>query len=161
MNLQSKRASVGGSNTLADETEMTSFAKHRYQRGPEGQVVASDRQVLWLVHPESAEVAREDLDAARTKAFGKTAPGLAISYCGDVLRNAGHLLDTGRSESEAHRLLGRAVDLLDELDETLIALDPVRDTGTFALAATLHRDLEYLQAALATRRRARKEDVPQ
>ncbi len=78
-----------------------------------------------------------------------------MRYCSDILREAGRVLQAGRSESRVQRLVNRAVDMLDELDETLIALDPIRDGGTFALAAALHRDLEHLQSALATHRRSR------
>ena len=51
------------------------------------------------------------------------------------------------------RLLARAGDAIDDIDTVLIALDPLRDAQTFAVAASLQRQLEELQAVIADRRR--------
>jgi hypothetical protein len=44
------------------------------------------------------------------------------------------------------RPLGRACDLLDDIDEILVELDPVRDHAAFMRAASLSRQLESIQS---------------
>ena len=50
-------------------------------------------------------------------------------------------------------LLARAGDAIDDIDNVLVALDPVRDAPMFAVAANLQRQLEELQASMLDRRR--------
>lgn len=51
------------------------------------------------------------------------------------------------------QLLGRACELLDEIDEALVARHPVRGQEVFARAAALHRDLEAIQSLMPPDRR--------
>lgn len=44
------------------------------------------------------------------------------------------------------QVFARACDLLDELDDTLLGLDPWCDHETFVRAAALHRQLELIQS---------------
>ncbi len=44
------------------------------------------------------------------------------------------------------QLLGRVSDILDEIDDVLMGLDPDHDGDAFARAAALHRELEAIQA---------------
>jgi hypothetical protein len=50
-------------------------------------------------------------------------------------------------------LLARAGEAIDDIDSVLVALDPVRDAPTFAIAASLLRQLAQLQASISDRRR--------
>src|SRR5262245_39572593 len=50
-------------------------------------------------------------------------------------------------------LLARAGEAIDDIDSVLVALDPRRDAPTFAVAASLQRQLEELQASISDRRR--------
>ena len=68
--------------------------------------------------------------------------------CSDVLTEAGRLVALGMFAPALSRLIERACDLLDEVDEMLIGLDPVRDHRHFAQAAELHRRLETIQSQL-------------
>jgi len=73
--------------------------------------------------------------------------------CSSVLREARQLVVTGRFGPALGQLIARATDLLDEVDEALVGLNPSRRPGAFASAAALHRELEYIHAhALADRR---------
>jgi hypothetical protein len=53
-------------------------------------------------------------------------------------------------------LLERAGDTIGDIDSVLVALDPVREAPTFAVAASLQRQLEELQASITERRRRRR-----
>src|SRR6476620_5029378 len=82
---------------------------------------------------------------------------------GELARKAdicAHALDEARKLSERgvygpslSQLVARAFELLDDIDEILVALDPTRDQHQFAIAAELHRQLERLEAAIASQRR--------
>ncbi len=76
------------------------------------------------------------------------------AICGDVLDEARKLSQPGRHGPALHQLISRACDLLDEIDEMLVALDPISDGFPFAAAAALHRQLEHLQAGMTAERRA-------
>jgi hypothetical protein len=69
--------------------------------------------------------------------------------CASVLTEARRLTDQTRFGPLLNQLVARACELLDELDEILISLDPLRDGDDFATAAMLHRELEHVQAAIA------------
>jgi len=73
--------------------------------------------------------------------------------CAEMLAEALRLVRTGRFEIVLTELVHRVCDLLDELDDTLIRMNPVQDSATFALIARLHRDLEEVQARRAAVRR--------
>jgi hypothetical protein len=71
--------------------------------------------------------------------------------CSGVLREARSLASIGMFGPPLARLLARASDLLDDIDEFLIALDPLRDCDAYLRAAELHRALEEIQARLPRR----------
>jgi len=73
--------------------------------------------------------------------------------CAKVLAEARRLSSERFFGAPLYRVAFRAGELLDDLDEILVDLDPVRDGPSFALAAKLHRELEQVQAAIADHRR--------
>jgi hypothetical protein len=75
--------------------------------------------------------------------------GIATS----VLAEARRLAERGDFGALLNQLVSRASELLEDIDEILIALDPLRDERDFAAAAALHRELETIQAAIPTQRR--------
>src|SRR5262245_25312740 len=83
----------------------------------------------------------------RGEALRKTA------LCAEVLAEARELVSTRRNSPTLGALIARAHELLDEVDEMLIALDPPNDTQAFAVAAEAHRQLEYIEAASTAMRR--------
>ena len=50
-------------------------------------------------------------------------------------------------------LLAQADEAIDDIDNVLVSLDPVRDAPTFAVAASVQRQLEELQTSISDRRR--------
>ena len=86
---------------------------------------------------------------------GNAHPDLArnADICARVLAGARRLSEARRFGAPLDQLARRAGDLLDDIDETLVALDPATDGASFAVAAKLHRELEHVQAAIAERRR--------
>ena len=72
---------------------------------------------------------------------------------GNLLRPARELAHQQVYGPPLQSLLARAGDAIDDIDTVLIALDPLRDAPTFAVAASLQRQLEELQAVIADRRR--------
>jgi hypothetical protein len=77
-----------------------------------------------------------------------------VDVCGKALAEARHLVRRGRSDALVGQLIARASELLDDMDETLVALHPTRNAVDFAAAATLHRELEQIQAEISTLRRS-------
>ena len=83
-------------------------------------------------------------------------PGLAADdglphkseVCRGALAEAGRWVTTGMFGPLLRRLLARACDLLDDIDEGLIVLDPASDHDAFARAAALHRELESVQSRI-------------
>ena len=75
------------------------------------------------------------------------------AICDGVFAASRALALQGTSGPALHPLLARASELLDDIDRVLVALDPVRDAQTFAVAARLQRQLEQLQVATTDRRR--------
>jgi len=67
--------------------------------------------------------------------------------CANVLVEARRLADQQRFGPLLSQLIARACELLDDIDEILVGLDPERDADDFATAAKLHRELEHIQAA--------------
>jgi hypothetical protein len=75
--------------------------------------------------------------------------------CAKVLAEARKLTQAGQFGTLPNQLVVRAGELLDDMDEILVALDPARNPASYALAAALHRDLEQVQAALTDLRKRR------
>jgi hypothetical protein len=75
--------------------------------------------------------------------------------CSSVLREARQLVVTGRFGPALGQLIARATDLLDEIDEALVGLNPIRHPAAFASAAALHREMEYIHAHTLADRRGR------
>ena len=75
--------------------------------------------------------------------------------CANVLTEARRLANAATFGPSLNQLIARACELLDDIDEILIALDPVRDARDFATAAALHRELEHIQAVVPARQRGR------
>ena len=68
--------------------------------------------------------------------------------CSRVLREARGLAGAGTFGPALSELLTRASDLLDDIDEFLIAMDPLQDSEAYLCTAELHRALEEIQARL-------------
>ena len=66
--------------------------------------------------------------------------------CSCVLREARQLVVTKRFGPALGQLLFRAADLLDQMDEEIVGVDPDRHPEAFASVAALHRELDYIQA---------------
>jgi hypothetical protein len=75
--------------------------------------------------------------------------------CAQVLKEARRLSGLSIYNADIGRLLSRACELLDEIDELLVTVQPEWYPKEFALAAELHRTLEQLQAAIPPRFRGR------
>jgi hypothetical protein len=86
---------------------------------------------------------------------GDVRPDLAskADICAKVLAEARKLSLAGQVGTLPNPLVVRASELLDDMDEILLALDPVRNRPSFAIAATLHRELAYVQSTLTNWRR--------
>jgi hypothetical protein len=89
------------------------------------------------------------------RATGSAAAGTAVDFdrkaglCASVLVESTRLSRDGRQGAPLRRLIARACELLDELDELLVTLRPSRDSREVATAAVLHRELEHVQDAVA------------
>ena len=79
--------------------------------------------------------------------------------CAGVLREARRLIEAEMFGQALGRMLFRANDLLDEMDEGLVVLEPRSERGAFARAAELHRVLEELQSRLPSQYRSRQRRV--
>jgi hypothetical protein len=75
------------------------------------------------------------------------------AICRGVLFAARELVGQTAYGASLDLLLARAGELIDGIDDVLVALDPVRDAPTFAVAASLQRQLERLQASISEGRR--------
>jgi hypothetical protein len=75
--------------------------------------------------------------------------------CAKVLAEARKLSQAGQFGTLPNQLVIRAGELLDDMDEILVALEPARNRASFALAASLHRELEQVQATLTDLRKRR------
>jgi hypothetical protein len=62
------------------------------------------------------------------------------------LTQARRLVKAAMFGANLSRLLARTGELLDEIDEILIGLNPGRDHDAFARVARLHRELEEVQS---------------
>ena len=95
------------------------------------------------------------LHVTRSAAVDDTRPDLTrkADVCARVLAEARRLSRAGWFGPPLDYLATRAWELLEDMDEILVALDPARHGQSFAIAATLHRELEHVQAAIAERQR--------
>jgi hypothetical protein len=93
----------------------------------------------------------------RSGTVGDTPPELTrkSDICAKVLAEARKLALAGQFGTLPNQLAVRAGELLDDMDEILVALDPARNRASFALAAALHRELEQIQATLTDLRKRR------
>lgn len=91
----------------------------------------------------------------RVDTVGSVHRGLTrkADICAKVLMEGRRLSQTGRFGAPLSQLVARACELLDDMDEILIVLDPERNGAAFAMAAKLHRELEHIQATIADHRR--------
>ncbi len=80
--------------------------------------------------------------------------------CASILAEARRLVRIGQFEAPLNQLVFRACELLEDVDEVLVALHPIRDGGAFAVAAGLHRELEQIQAAIPAASRGRPSNSP-
>jgi hypothetical protein len=91
--------------------------------------------------------------ASAASAFGRHADlARKANLCSKVLAEGRRHVQLGRFESTLHQLVARAAELLEEMDELLVGFDPTSEWREFAMAASLHRDIESLQAAVTAAR---------
>jgi len=88
---------------------------------------------------------------ARAEAPDACVPRVAIA-CDAVLARARQVSAAGSPRGRTAPLVAFARELLDDLDDHLVALHPVRDAAAFALAARLHRELAWIEAAIPRER---------
>ena len=74
--------------------------------------------------------------------------------CVSVLTEARRQIAARRFGPLLSQLLARVCELLDEMDEVLIRLDPVREHEAFVRLAALHRDLEEVQSLVPSKYRS-------
>jgi hypothetical protein len=74
--------------------------------------------------------------------------------CTGVLTEARRQIAAHRFGPLLSQLLARVFDLLDQMDEALIRLDPVREHEAFVRSAALHRDLEEVQSLVPSKYRS-------
>lgn len=99
----------------------------------------------------AAAIAGRSPVPARPDAPDAGVPRVAIA-CGAVLARARQESAAGSPSGRSAPLVALARELLDDLDVHLLALHPVRDAGAFALAARLHRELAWIEAAIPRER---------
>jgi hypothetical protein len=74
--------------------------------------------------------------------------------CMSVLTEARRQIAARRFGPLLSQLLARVCDLLDEMDEALIRLDPIREHEQFVRSAALHRELEAIQSLVPSKYRS-------
>ena len=82
--------------------------------------------------------------------------GHYADLCSRILREARSLVAAGTFGPALSGLLARASDLLDDIDEFLVGMNPLHDAEAYLCAAELHRALEEIQARLPRRLRGRR-----
>lgn len=75
--------------------------------------------------------------------------------CGKVLAEARKLSSASQFGALPNQLVRRVAELLDDMDEILVALDPVGNRPSFAIAAALHREFEQVEATITDLRKGR------
>jgi hypothetical protein len=76
------------------------------------------------------------------------------NVCSGELTEAQALAAQGAFGPRLRELLIRACEVLDEIDEVLVALHPVGDSAAFGRVAALHRRLEAIQSIVPTAERS-------
>jgi hypothetical protein len=74
--------------------------------------------------------------------------------CSDVLKEARKLVQVGNFGDPLRKLVSRACELLDDIDEILVVLEPASGGREFGKTAMLHRQLEEIEAAIASQKRS-------
>jgi len=74
-------------------------------------------------------------------------------YCARVLAEARRISEVDQFGGLLNQMVARAVELLDEMDEILVTLDPTSNGPIFSTAGKLHRELEHIQAVVMAQRR--------
>jgi hypothetical protein len=94
------------------------------------------------------------LNLPRGAAVGGPHADLArkANICSKVLAEARRHVQAGRFTAPLGQLVARADELLDEMDELLVRFQPERDSREFTMTASLHRQLEAIQAASSAHR---------
>lgn len=77
------------------------------------------------------------------------------AHCAALLARAERLIGHPGGDARLCELVHGAGDCLDDIDDVLVALHPLRDAGCFADAARLHRDLARVLAAIPRSQRVR------
>ena len=98
------------------------------------------------------------MEVAPPRPVSRAQHACKAELCGSVLTEAGRQIAAHRFGPLLSQLLGRACDLLDEMDEALVRLDPVREHEAFARSAALHRDLEAIQSLVPSKYRSLARD---
>ena len=80
--------------------------------------------------------------------------------CAKVLAEARRLSRIGVTGSPLHQLAQRATELLEEMDEILALLQPADGAAGIAVSAALHRELDFVQAAIGQQHAAEEADSP-
>jgi hypothetical protein len=93
---------------------------------------------------------RRLLDSTSRDATSVTNRPLAreAEICARNLAEARRFVRIGEFGPPLNHLVFRACEILDGMDELLVALHPARNGDEFAMAAALHRELEQIQAAI-------------
>lgn len=99
--------------------------------------------------------ARKSLDLPSHATFSDASLARKADICARILAEAHRLVRMGQLGAPLNQLVFRACELLDDLDEVLVALHPARNRVDFAAAAALHRELEQIQAAIPDQNRGR------
>lgn len=104
-----------------------------------------------------------DAHPGRPDASGHPDLDRRFRLCGETLDDAEARLAAGAGSALLAQLVHRATDLLDEIDEILLALDVRRQHAAFMRAAYLHRRLADLLAQVprALRPHLRRALAPQ
>jgi hypothetical protein len=102
-----------------------------------------------LRFPRSETVARAHPDLMRK-----------ADLCTLVLAEARRIAEVGQFGGLLSQLVVRAVELLDDMDDILIGLNPASNGPNFTAARRLHRELEHIQAAILAQRRAAASKQP-
>jgi len=95
------------------------------------------------------------LDRCRLIGVTEVAVARKAHACDRILAEARRLVRTRQLGPPLDQSLLRACELLDDIDDMLVALHPALNDEEFAMAAALHRDLEQIQALIAARHRVR------
>jgi len=127
----------GATGSAAESRVSISKSVAKVSKPAYGRVLPFARHARRSVQPTATCQAQEALHGALAHKSG---------LCSDALSEAGSLVTAAMFGAPLRQLLARVRDLLDDIDEVLLELDPVRDHPAFARAAALHRRLESVQS---------------